>query len=174
VRSVLKSAVTDLRNAGGRIVGPPPVTLRETVGWHMELLDPLMERSSTLLHRAWLSANERREQLRAAMAAFLVDVDVLLMPVAEVPAIRTTTASLLASRVIRTAGGSRHYLDLFGWASLATVAYLPATVVPVGRTSTGLPVGIQGVGPHLEDRATLTVARHVEGLLGGFVPPPGF
>jgi len=34
-------------------------------------------------------------------------------------------------------------------------------------------VGLQIVGPYLEDRTTLAVARHAEGLLGGFVPPPG-
>ena len=62
---------------------------------------------------------------------------------------------------------------MFGWVGLASVAYLPATVVPVGRAAAGLPVGIQIVGPFLVDRTTLAVARHVEGLLGGFVPPPG-
>jgi amidase len=45
--------------------------------------------------------------------------------------------------------------------------------VPVGRTAAGLPVGLQIVGPYLEDRTTLAMARHVEELLGGFVPPPG-
>jgi amidase len=44
-------------------------------------------------------------------------------------------------------------------------------VVPVGRTASGLPVGIQIVGPYLEDRTTLAVGRLVEQLLGGFVPP---
>jgi amidase len=63
---------------------------------------------------------------------------------------------------------------MFGWVGLATIAYLPATVIPVGRTSQGLPVGIQIVGPYLEDRTTLAVARWVEELFGGFVAPPGF
>ena len=54
------------------------------------------------------------------------------------------------------------------------MAYLPATAVPVGRTAGGLPVGVQIVGPYLEDRTTLAVARCIEELLGGFVPPPDF
>ena len=58
------------------------------------------------------------------------------------------------------------------WMGLATLAHLPATVVPVGRTASGLPVGIQIVGAYLEDRTTLAVARHIENLLGGFTPPP--
>jgi amidase len=173
VRTVLESAVTAVRQAGARIVDMrPQVKLQESVGLHMELLYPLMERSSNLLHRDWLSANERREQLRAVMANFFSDVDALLMPVAVVPAIPHDHSKPLASREIRTPDGSRPYLDLFGWVGPATVAYLPATVVPVGRTPEGLPVGIQIVGPYLEDRTTLAVARGIEEVLGGFVPPP--
>ena len=54
------------------------------------------------------------------------------------------------------------------------VAYLPATVVPVGLTSAGLPVGIQIAGPYLEDRTTLQVARILETLVGELPKPPGF
>ena len=57
---------------------------------------------------------------------------------------------------------------------LVGVAYLPSTVVPVGVTSEGLPVGVQVVGPFLEDRTCLDVARRIEALLGGFRPPPAF
>ena len=78
-----------------------------------------------------------------------------------------------ADRLIRSNGGSRPYTDMMGWTALATLTHLPATVVPVGRTAAGLPVGVQIVGPHLEDRTTLAVARQVEELLGGFTPPPG-
>jgi len=175
VRTVLEAAVTALRESGARFVDSSgPVTLPELVSLHVELLYPLMEPSSEMLHRNWLSVNEKREQLRVRIAEFFREVDALLMPVAVVPAIPHTHDEPLASREIRTNGGSRPYLDMFGWVGLATVAYLPATVVPVGRTAQGLPVGIQIVGPYLEDRTTLAVARCIEELLGGFVPPPDF
>jgi amidase len=174
VGSALESAVTTVEQAGAHIVDVrPPVALPDLVRLHMELVYPLMEPSSKLLHRDWLSANERREQLRAAMADFFRDVDALLMPVAVVPAFLHDHSEPLASREIRTGDGSRPYLDMFGWVGLATVAYLPATVVPVGRTPAGLPVGIQIVGPYLEDRTTLAAARCIEQLLGGYIPPPG-
>jgi amidase len=35
-------------------------------------------------------------------------------------------------------------------------------------------VGVQIVGPYLEDRTTLAFARATERVLGGFVPPPGY
>jgi amidase len=129
-------------------------------------------RFATLRHRDWLIANERREQMRVVMADFFRDVDVLLMPVAVVAAIPHDHSEPFADRVIRTNGTSRPYHDLFGWIALASLTYLPATVVPVGRTASGLPVGLQIVGPFLEDRTTLAVARCVEEVWGGFAPPP--
>jgi amidase len=173
VHTVLETAVAALADAGVRLVdSPPPVALPEVVGLHQELLYPLMQPSSKLLHRDWLAANERREQLRARMSDYFRDVDALLMPVAVVPAIPHDHSEPFLERRIPLADGSRSYLDLFGWVGLATVAYLPATAVPVGRTAHGLPVGVQIVGPYLEDRTTLAVARCIEDLLGGFVPPP--
>ncbi|HEY6649214.1 MAG TPA: amidase [Mycobacterium sp.] len=200
VRTVLDVALRALRDAGARIGdSPPPVALPDVVGTYVRLLYPVIlatipqrrfdslaalpaedegplantARFATLRHRDWLAANERREQLRAVMAEYFRDVDALLMPVAVVPAIPHDHREPFADRVIRTSGGSRPYLDMFGWIALTTLTYLPATVVPVGLTAAGLPVGIQIVGPYLEDRTTLAVARHVEKLLGGFVAPPG-
>jgi amidase len=55
-----------------------------------------------------------------------------------------------------------------------TLVGLPSTCVPIGRTRAGLPVGMQVVAPYLEDRTALQFAKQLEGLLGGFVPPPAF
>jgi amidase len=173
VAAVLGAAVSAIAGDGAQMVDASvPATLAELVGMHQVLLSPLMDPSSNLSHRQWLSTNERRQQLRAAMSEFFADVDALLMPVTVVPAIPHDHSDSFIDRVL--GDGSRSYLDLFGWVGLATVAYLPATVVPVGRTPQGLPVGIQIVGPYLEDRTTLAVARGIENLLGGYVPPPGY
>jgi len=129
-------------------------------------------RFATLRHRDWLFAHERREKMRATMADFFRDVDALLMPVTIVPAIPHDHSEPFTDRVIRADGGERPYTDLFGWIALTTLAYLPATVVPVGRTRDGLPIGVQIVGPYLEDRTTLAVGRCVSEVLGGFAPPP--
>jgi amidase len=130
-------------------------------------------RFATQRYRDWVFANEKREVLRALMAAFFSDVDALLMPVAMVAAIPHDHSEPFPERVIQVNGASRPYTDLMAWMALATLTHLPATVVPVGLTASGLPVGIQIVGPYLEDRTTLAVGRLVEELLGGFVPPPG-
>ncbi|MGV0794216.1 amidase family protein [Mycolicibacterium sp. XJ1819] len=174
VRSVLESALAALVDAGAHVVdAAPPTKLEETVGLHQVLLHPLMDTASNMTHRQWLSANERRQQLRVKMADYFRDVDALLMPVAVVPAVTHDHSEPFSDRALPHGDETRSYIDLFGWVGLATVAYLPATVVPVGRTVDGLPVGVQIVGPYLEDRTTLAVARAVEQVLGGFVAPPG-
>ena len=125
-------------------------------------------------HRSWLSANERRLQLRARWRTFFEQWDVVLMPVAPVPAIRHDHSMPMTHRTIDVDGVTRPYMDLMAWMGIIGVVYLPSTVVPVGQTADGLPVGVQVVGPFLEDRTTLAVARMIETALGGFVPPAGF
>ena len=71
-------------------------------------------------------------------------------------------------------GVQRGYLEAIGWAGLIGNVRLPSTVVPVGRTKAGLPIGMQIVGPYLEDRTCIDVARHLANAIGGFTSPPGY
>jgi amidase len=77
-------------------------------------------------------------------------------------------------RTLAVNGKTIPYTDLLAWICPATMCKLPASVVPAGRTAENLPVGIQIVGSHLEDRTTLDFARRLTELCGGFTPPPGF
>jgi len=62
--------------------------------------------------------------------------------------------------------------DCFAWVGMVGVAYLPATVVPAGLSSKGVPVGLQVVGPYLEDRSAIALASILGQLTGGYLPPP--
>jgi amidase len=58
------------------------------------------------------------------------------------------------------------------WAALATPCGLPATTVPLGYDSDGLPVGAQIIGPRFEDYTTLAFAELLDSALGfGFSAP---
>ncbi len=135
--------------------------------------NPLLEmgRGTVLRHRDWILLDERRELLRRQWEAWFSQHDALLCPVGPVAAQPLSEADLL-TRTMTVNGSTRPANDLIRWPGLIGVAYLPSTVVPVGRTSGGLPVGIQVVGPFLGDRTALAVAGRLEQLTGGFDPPP--
>lgn len=59
----------------------------------------------------------------------------------------------------------------FSYTGLVNVLKLPATAVPMGLDRHGLPIGIQVIAKHGNDRLCLAVARELEKGFGGWVPP---
>ncbi len=131
-------------------------------------------RAITARHREWLGANEHRQQLRARFAAFFADHDVLLAPVMPTAAFPHDTERDIVARTVMIDGVERSYLDGTSWNGAIGALLLPVAAPPIGRTPDGLPVGVQVIAPHLHDRTAVAVAGHLEDLLGGFVPPPGY
>ena len=76
------------------------------------------------------------------------------------------------SRTLVVDGQPIPYLNGLQWPGLVTVANLPATAIPTGRLIEGLPMGLQVVGPYLQDRTSLRFAQLAEQALGGYVPAP--
>jgi len=133
-----------------------------------------LARLATQRHRQWLAANEARLKLREAWRAFFGEADVLLCPVSASAAFPHDHSEPIGSRTIEVNGKPFPYTDQLAWAGFIGVVGLPSTSVPVGRTARGLPVGVQVVGPRLEDRTPLVFAMAMEEALGGFVAPPGY
>ncbi|MFH2065461.1 MAG: amidase [Pseudomonadota bacterium] len=130
-------------------------------------------RGATQLHNSWFMQDAMRQILRGKWAEFFKDFDVLLCPVSPVAAMKHDDR-FFYDREIPINDTLRPYQDAMGWAGLVGVVGLPATVAPVGITPDGLPVGIQIVGPYLEDRTPIHFARLMKDVVGGFVPPPGY
>jgi amidase len=138
-------------------------------------LDPAMAaaRGASMSHLDWMRADERRFHLMAEWDRVFDEVDVMLAPPAPVPAFPHDETPL-TERTLEVDGERVPALMHLVWAGLATLPYLPGTVVPIARSSEGLPIGVQIIGPRWGDRTTLAFGRHVEQLTGGFVPPPGY
>lgn len=134
----------------------------------------LQMRGIALSHRHWLRENERRLQTRARWQEFFQDFDVLLCPCTNVPAFPHQQDPDLHARTLLVNGEKRPYFEVLGWAGLSLNSYLPASVAPAGLTGDGLPVGVQIVGPYLEDRTTLAVAALLQEHHRAFTPPPGY
>ena len=101
------------------------------------------------------------------------EFDVVVYPSAAVPAFPQDHSEPIEARQIDIDGKAYPYLDAFFlWADPATTCGLPATAAPINRSATGLPIGVQIIGPYLEDRTTIAFAELLEREFGGFVPPP--
>jgi amidase len=132
---------------------------------------------ATLRHGDWLLANEARQDYRRAWAQFFRDYDVLLCPATPCTAPRHNRRfgnAIVLRRMPSHRTRSRPYMDQLIWAGAVGMAYLPAVVAPTGITPEGLPVGIQIVGPYLEDRTAIHVAEQLTATAGGFTRPPGY
>jgi amidase len=201
VKTVLESAANSLEKAGAKVsrdtkpdidflenhlvymqllmasmnIGAPEEQkqrLREAVNGEGE--EALMAGAALMSYENWCLLHERRLQIQALWTTFFKQYDVLLAPVTHVPAFKHDHSEDMGTRVLPVNGVDQPYLNLLFWSGFSLVSYLPATVAPAGRTSENLPVGVQIVGPYLEDRTTLAVAGLLEEYHQRFEPPPGF
>ena len=126
-----------------------------------------------MIHRDWLVLDVARLQLQQKWYQLFREFDAVIYPVAAVPAFPHDHSEPFDARQLDIDGKLYNYSDAcFIWADPASTCGLPATAVPIERTSSGLPVGVQIIGPYLEDRTTIALAGLIEREFGGFVPPP--
>ncbi|KYH00151.1 amidase [Bradyrhizobium sp. DOA1] len=126
-----------------------------------------------MLHRDWLVADAARLQLQQKWHQLFRDFDAVIYPAAAVPAFLQDQSEPFDARQLDIDGKLHPYADAcFIWADPASTCGLPATAVPIERTPTGLPIGVQIIGPYLEDRTPIALAGLIEREFGGFVPPP--
>ena len=131
-------------------------------------------RGITLSHRDWVMADGGRARLRAQWRELFKTFDAVICPVLPTPAFPHDHSPDQETRHINIDGKDYPYPDQLAWPGIATLPGLPSTAIPLGLSPEGLPVGVQIVGPWLEDRTTLKLAELIEREFGGFVPPPMF
>ena len=118
----------------------------------------------------WL---QEREHIRASYREFFTDWDVLIAPITIVPAFPHTDAPW-PQRTVDVNGSEVSYGLQTVYPAVATLCGQPATAFPVGLTRSGLPIGLQAVGPYLEDHTPIRFASLLEAEFSGFRPPPGY
>lgn len=115
--------------------------------------------------RSMASSLKRRLQLDQDCAAIFDEVDVLLTPTTAIPA-------FVAEGPSPTTIGGVDLVERFGplaagamsvpFTMLANLCWNPACSVPAGRSSDGLPVGLQIMGRRHDDHTVLRLARLLE------------
>jgi amidase len=131
-------------------------------------------RGMALSHRDWVISDGGRARLRAQWRELFNTYDTVICPVMPTPAYPHDHSPDQETRRIKIDGKDYVYPDQLSWPGIATLPGLPSTAIPTGLSPDGLPVGVQIVGPWLEDRTPLMLAELIEREFGGFVPPPMF
>jgi amidase len=131
-------------------------------------------RGIALSHRDWLMADGGRSRLRAQWRKLFKTYDAVICPIMPTQAYPHDHSDDQEKRRISIDGKDYVYPDQLSWPGIATLPGLPSTAIPTGFAPDGLPVGVQIVGPWLEDRTPLKLAELIEREFGGFVPPKMF
>jgi amidase len=198
-KSVLEAAVRACEKAGAKVTEGWPDGLRfqELIDTYLFMLgafdfsmsppesqqarraaleqrpDP-MSKGSISSFADWQRMNLKRLAYRAMWAKYFESTDVFLMPTMFTAAFEHDHTPV-ATRVITTPEGGKHsFMDMLKYISPATLTGCPATTAPVGLSKSGLPVGLQIVGPYLEDATPIGFAALLAREIGGFQPPPGY
>lgn len=120
------------------------------------------EQSAEDFFEAWLE----RDRLRARLIEWMKASPIVVAPVGAVAAFEH------GARKVEVSGQTLSLFRAFGYSQTFNAYGLPAVSVPAGKTSEGLPLGVQLVGPPRAERLLLAAARAVESALGGWQPPP--
>jgi amidase len=127
--------------------------------------------AALLSHRDWIAADQLRATLRKGWQDIFRDFDVVLCPVMPTPALPHDHLPDQDARRIHVDQNEMNYEDQDPWLTIASMSGLPSTVAPIARCKSGLPIGMQILGPHFGDRTTIAFAGLLEREFGGFCPP---
>ncbi|MFI4974230.1 MAG: amidase family protein [Caulobacterales bacterium] len=126
----------------------------------------------TARYSEWAHANETRARLAHQMRGVFERLDTIIAPIAPVTAF-VHDHRPFAQRTLHGSDGAKlPYLAMIRWIALATACGLPATAIPAGQAASGLPVGVQLIGPRGSDSRMIAIAEAIEARLGGFTSPP--
>lgn len=182
VAAVLSNFIDRLAGAGVKLVNKRPdvqfkrsAELRNLFESATLAMSRPLDQATTMTHRDWLKLNAERADLRQKWDDYFTDVDVMLCPVVRIPA-HAHDHTDGTKRTVAFNNDTLNYWDVvLPWNSLSLVSYLPATVAPAGFTPGGLPIGIQIVGPYLEDLTPIQFAMNLEQeIIGPYQLPDGF
>ncbi|MBE1284534.1 MAG: amidase [Rhodobacteraceae bacterium] len=124
----------------------------------------LNKRGNSLSHRDWLSLHEERLRMCQAWAEFFELYDLALFPAAAGEAAPLRPHRDVTERTVPVNGREEPILKQHMLHMPGSLCYLPAHVLPVGRSDAGLPLGVQVIGGHRQDQYVLAAVQGFEGF----------
>jgi Asp-tRNA(Asn)/Glu-tRNA(Gln) amidotransferase A subunit family amidase len=110
----------------------------------------------------FLAMCTERDRERANILEAMNDTPILLSPVCTTPAFRHGEGNWNPDKGYRSTMRHSQWLNLAGF---------PGVSVPMGKSSGGLPIGVQLIGRPFEDELVLAVAEQLEAARGPWQPP---
>jgi len=204
ISKLIEETAQDLKSAGAKVeIAKLPFKLQDLDNVFSSLLHPVMvagtpkdqlkeldefaktvskddfssyakiARGVSMLARDHVVIQAQREIIRQQWKEFFKKYDVLLCPTCVVPAFKHDHSNF-SERSLLINNKKREYWSNIIWAGPAVMGQLPVTNTPIGLTQLGLPVGVQVIGPFLEDKTTIAASKMIRDLRGGFKTPPNF
>lgn len=136
--------------------------LKQSLIWNIEAGLPLSGRDIA-------AATETQTRMFHNARRFFRDHDVLVVPAAQ------TLPFNVDDEYPRMIGGkpTSTYLDCLRMAADITMTGCPAICLPAGFSGSGLPVGVQFVGPHRSENRLLSIGKAFEAATGFAQRRPG-
>jgi amidase len=168
VRAAVQGVASRLEEAGAEVARGSDLIpdLAAAHGVYSTLLFTAMSRGAPprpepLTAVAWMDALDGQLAVRRRWAELFKTFDVVVAPSFGVVAFPHDDGDF-DSRIHVIDGAPTPYGAQVAWPGMASLACLPATAVPIGKTRRGLPIGAQIIGPYLEDRTTIAFAGMIE------------
>ena len=131
----------------------------------------LRARGSVLSDADWTILNLQRAKIQRDWASFFVEWDVVICPAAPRSAIKHNLSSEIHDRTVEINGTKLPYFSLTNWSCLASIADLPAAVVPFSSAAHNLPAGVQIISATGKEAMALKAARQLEQHGFGYKAP---
>jgi amidase len=170
LRSALQRLATELGSAGAHVSRATPL-LPDLAAAHRSYVKLLMSITTrgqpiarTVTADSVRDLLDERERLRRSWRALFREFDAVLAPSFGTFAFPHVDEESWRARKLRIDDADTPYGAQLAWPGVATFPGLPATALPIGETKDGLPLGIQVIGPYLEDLTPLELASLIQRL----------
>ena len=165
VAAPIETLATELAKRGAKVAskanGLPDFT--STHEDYLRLLNTVISRGTPQARpidaHAYMGLIDAQQNLQRRWASVFRDFDVVLAPNFSTAAFPHDDNPDWSARTLTINGETVSYGSQLKWAGLATYPGLPATAVPLARTKSGLPTGMQVLGDLYGDRTTLAFAE---------------
>lgn len=139
-----------------------------------QMLEAFAARGQVLTYRDFALLSRQKMVIKHQWRELFKKFDVVLCPVMPIPAFAHDHSQDMDARTLMIDDKKIPYGEVGLWSSVATLTGQPSTVMPIGKSRNGLPIGMQIIGPFLEDLTTIAFARSLEAEFGGFSPAPQY